>query len=52
LAHTPPHDEQFGATYYRNLRYETVVDDFMAAVGSAELTEHILADNPTRLNEF
>jgi len=53
--HTPPHDEQFGSNvlgFYRNLRYETVVDDFMAAVGSAELTEHILADNPARLYEF
>jgi hypothetical protein len=37
---------------YRNLRYETVVDDFMAAVGSVELIERILSDNPTRLYEF
>jgi predicted TIM-barrel fold metal-dependent hydrolase len=53
--HTPPHDEQFGSNVlgaYRNLRYETVVDDFMAAVGSVELTERILADNPVRLYEF
>jgi predicted TIM-barrel fold metal-dependent hydrolase len=53
--HTPPHDEQFGSNVlgaYRNLRYETVVDDFMAAVGSVELTERILADNPARLYEF
>ena len=53
--HTPPHDEQFGSNVlgvYRNLRYETVVDDFMAAVGSVELTERILADNPARLYGF
>jgi predicted TIM-barrel fold metal-dependent hydrolase len=53
--HTPPHDEQFGSNVlgaYRNLRYETVVDDFMAAVGSVELTERILADNPARIYEF
>jgi hypothetical protein len=37
---------------YRSLRYETVVDGFMAAVGSAELTEPMLADNPARLYEF
>jgi hypothetical protein len=29
-----------------------VVDDFMAAVGSVELTERILSDNPTRLYQF
>jgi predicted TIM-barrel fold metal-dependent hydrolase len=53
--HTPPHDQQFGSNVlgvYRNLRYETVVDDFMAAVGSVELIERILSDNPTRLYEF
>ena len=53
--HTPPHDAQFGSNVlgvYRNLRYETVVDDFMAAVGSVELAERILADNPARLYEF
>ena len=53
--HTPPHDAQFGSNVlgvYRNLRYETVVDDFMAAVGSVELTERILADNPARLYGF
>ncbi|MGC1621506.1 MAG: amidohydrolase family protein, partial [Pseudolabrys sp.] len=53
--HTPPHNEQFGSNVlgvYRSLRYETVVDGFMAAVGSAELTEPMLADNPARLYEF
>ena len=47
--------EQFGSNVlgvYRNLRYETLVDGFMAAVGSAELAEPMLADNPARLYEF
>ena len=53
--HTPPHEEQFGSDVlgtYRNLRYETLVDDFMTAVGSAELAERILSDNPGRLYDF
>jgi len=53
--HTPPHEEQFGSAVlgvYRNLRYETLVDDFIVAVGSIELTERIFADNPARLYEF
>jgi len=53
--HTPPHNEQFGSAVlgaYRNLRYETVIDDFMTAVGSSELTERILSDNPARLYGF
>src|SRR5262245_23137412 len=43
--HTPPHEEQFGSAVpgaYRNLRYETVVDNFMTAIGSSELAERIL----------
>ncbi len=53
--HTPPHEEQFGSNVlgtYRNLRYETLVDDFMTAVGSSELAERILSDNPARLYDF
>ncbi|MGB8892822.1 MAG: amidohydrolase family protein [Pseudolabrys sp.] len=53
--HTPPHEKQMGSTAiapYRNLRYETLVDDFIAATGSAGLTERILSDNPARLYEF
>jgi predicted TIM-barrel fold metal-dependent hydrolase len=53
--HTPPHEEQMGsaiASPYRSLRYEILVDDFIAAVGSAELAEHILSDNPARLYGF
>ena len=53
--HTPPHDQHMGSTVlspYRSLRYETLVDDFMAATGSAELAERILSDNPARLYSF
>jgi len=53
--HTPPHEAQIGSavlTPYRSLRYDTLVDHFMAAVGSAELAERILSDNPARLYEF
>ena len=53
--HTPPHDQQMGGAVlapYRNLRYETLVDDFVAAVSSVELAERILSDNPARLYEF
>jgi predicted TIM-barrel fold metal-dependent hydrolase len=53
--HTPPHEAQMGSAVlapYRNLRYETLVDDFIAATGSVELAERILSDNPARLYEF
>ena len=53
--HTPPHEEQMGSAVlgaYRNLRYETLIDDFMEAVGGAELAERILSDNPARLYGF
>ena len=53
--HTPPHDQHLGGAIvspYRSLRYETLVDDFIAATGSAELAERILSDNPARLYGF
>jgi predicted TIM-barrel fold metal-dependent hydrolase len=53
--HTPPHETQHGsavAAPYRNLRYDAIVDEFIAAVGSAELSERIMSDNPARLYEF
>jgi predicted TIM-barrel fold metal-dependent hydrolase len=53
--HTPPHEAQMGSAVlapYRNLRYETLVDDFIVATGSVELAERILSDNPARLYEF
>ena len=37
---------------YRSLRYETLVDEFIAATGSEHLAEHILSDNPARLYGF
>lgn len=53
--HTPPHDQHMGGAVlspYRSLRYETLVDDFLAATDSAELAERILSDNPARLYGF
>jgi predicted TIM-barrel fold metal-dependent hydrolase len=53
--HPPPHEEHMGSAVllpYRSLRYETLVDEFMAATGSAELSERILSDNPARLYGF
>jgi predicted TIM-barrel fold metal-dependent hydrolase len=53
--HTPPHDQHTGSAIlspYRSLRYEALVDDFIAATGSAELAERILSDNPARLYGF
>jgi len=37
---------------YRNLRYETLVDEFIAAVGAREMAERILSDNPVQLYGF
>jgi predicted TIM-barrel fold metal-dependent hydrolase len=53
--HTPPHEKQGDANAllpYRPLAYETVVDEFCAAVGSAELCERILSVNPAKLYRF
>jgi predicted TIM-barrel fold metal-dependent hydrolase len=53
--HTPPHTVQMGSELhapYRKLKYSAVLDDFIAAVGSTELAERILSDNPARLYEF
>jgi len=53
--HTPPHEQQFGGAIlapYRNLRYDTLVDDFIAATGSKELAERILSDNAAKLYAF
>ena len=53
--HTPPHEQQRdGAVIapYRNLRYESLVDDFVAAIGAKELAERILSENATRLYAF
>jgi hypothetical protein len=37
---------------YRRRPYRAVLDGFIAAVGSMELAERILSDNPARLYEF
>ena len=53
--HTPAHDAQHGpdaAGVYRPLPYQTLVDEFTRAVGSGELSDMILSDNPTRLYGF
>ena len=53
--HTPAHDAQHGpdvSGVYRPLSYATLVDNFTGALGSDELTQMILADNPARLYEF
>jgi len=53
--HTPAHEEQLGGAVlapYRKIRYDMLVDDFIAAIGSKELAEQILSDNPARLYSF
>jgi predicted TIM-barrel fold metal-dependent hydrolase len=53
--HTPTHDQCKGADVpapYRAIDYGTMVDDFLAAVGSAELAERIMTDNPPELYGF
>jgi predicted TIM-barrel fold metal-dependent hydrolase len=53
--HTPVHAAHAGGTLispYRQLNYVNVVDDFVASVGSAELCDRIMADNPARLYAF
>jgi len=53
--HTPEHAAHAGGALispYRQLNYVNVVDGFVASVGSAELSERIMSDNPARLYEF
>jgi predicted TIM-barrel fold metal-dependent hydrolase len=57
--HTPPHEVPREAPHdgakilpYRALSYGGLVDHFAEAVGSAELVERILRDNPERLYGF
>jgi predicted TIM-barrel fold metal-dependent hydrolase len=53
--HPPSHEQQKGASLeapYRPLRYETLVDDFLAALASADLADRITRDNAERLYEF
>ena len=53
--HPPAHEQQKGASLeapYRALSYETLVDDFLAALPSADLAERIMRDNAERLYGF
>jgi len=52
---TPPHDQQQGATVeapYRNISYQSLLDDFLAAISSQDVADRILRDNPARLYGF
>jgi predicted TIM-barrel fold metal-dependent hydrolase len=53
--HTPPHEAAGGPGVpgvYRTIAYEKLVDDFVAALASAALTDRILSANPARLYGF
>jgi predicted TIM-barrel fold metal-dependent hydrolase len=53
--HTPPREAHKGPGIlvpYRALSYESLVDDFLDAVGSVELAERIMQENPARLYGF
>ena len=53
--HTPPHDQQKGGNIeapYRRISYNALVDDFLAALGSADLARTILETNPERLYRY
>jgi predicted TIM-barrel fold metal-dependent hydrolase len=53
--HTPPIEQQKDGAAplpYRDLAYTSVVEDFLATLGSAELADRIMRDNPARLYGF
>ena len=53
--HPPPHEQQKGAGLeapYRALSYDTLVDEFLAALPSADFAERIMRDNAERLYGF
>ena len=53
--HPPPHAQQVGAAVvvpYRDISYARLVDDFLAALPSADFAEPVMIDNPARLYEF
>ena len=53
--HPPSHEQQKGASLeapYRALSYQTLVDEFLAALPAAELAERIMRDNAARLYGF
>ncbi len=52
---TPPQDAHRGAAVevpYRNLSYEALVDEFIAALPSAAFADRVMRDNPARLYGF
>ncbi|MEX2036669.1 MAG: amidohydrolase family protein [Xanthobacteraceae bacterium] len=53
--HPPPHEQQAGAEVvvpYREISYQRLVDDFIAALPSADFAEPIMTENPARLYGF
>ena len=53
--HPPEHSQQKGASLeaaYRALSYETLVDDFIGALPSADWADRIMRDNAKRLYGF
>jgi predicted TIM-barrel fold metal-dependent hydrolase len=53
--HPPPHEQQRGAGLqapYRALSYAALVDDFLAALPSADMAEPIMSANAARLYDF
>ena len=53
--HPPPHEEQSGAATvapYRNLSYDRLVDDFIAALPSPEFADRVMRDNAALLYGF
>jgi predicted TIM-barrel fold metal-dependent hydrolase len=53
--HPPAHEEQKGASLeapYRALSYEALVDEFLAALPSADIADRIMAENAERLYGF
>ena len=53
--HPPPHDAQKGADLeapYRALSYQTLVDEFLAALPSPDFATRVMSDNAARLYGF
>src|SRR4051812_11091024 len=53
--HPPPHDAQKGADReapYRAVSYQTLVDEFLAALPSQDVAERVMGENAARLYDF
>jgi len=53
--HPPPHDAQNGADReapYRALSYQTLVDEFLAALPSPDFADRLMGENAARLYDF